>query len=197
MVNITKFNIGIFGSGAGEMDGILPKAKELGQILGEHSDQVRLITGACTGIPYAVAKEAAKKGSEVWGFSPKLDLKGQKQFTPNDDIGIYAKIIYIPNDFQYANNDLVCKKYRNVLSTAACDAGIIISGRWGTLNEFTNLIDLQKVVGILTETGGVADQLPHLSQTISKEGQGQFIFDSKPSELVEEILDHLKSLEKL
>ena len=61
------------------------------------------------------------------------------------------------------------KKYRNVSSTANCDAGIIISGRWGTMNEFTNLYDMGKVIGILTETSGVADEIKNLSKKINKE----------------------------
>lgn len=58
--------------------------------------------------------------------------------------------------------------YHNVLTTAACDAGIIIAGRWGSMNEFTNLYDMGKVIGVLTGTGGIADELPQLLKKISK-----------------------------
>lgn len=51
-------------------------------------------------------------------------------------------------------------KYRNVVSTIHADAGSIISGGWGSLNEFTNLLYDGKPIGILAGTGGVADELP-------------------------------------
>src|SRR4051812_23484607 len=112
-----KYKIGIFGSSAGDMSVTLPKAQALGQVLKEYADSVILITGACPGLPYAVAHEAAEAGVEVWGFSPVFDEAGQKQFTPNDDLSIYSKIIYMPANFEFKNDDLLCKKYRNIIST--------------------------------------------------------------------------------
>src|SRR5690349_12565495 len=127
-----KFKVGVFGSAAGEeIDQAVDKAKELGRELGKNN--LQLITGACSGLPYVVAFEAHKHGAEILGFSPCLDLEGQKKFTPEDDITIYKEIVYTPETFQFSSNNLVTKKYRNVLSTATCDAGIIIAGRWGTM----------------------------------------------------------------
>ncbi len=188
-----KFKIGIYGSSAGELDVATSKAKELGRLLGEYKEEIIVITGACSGIPYVVAYAAAKHGVEIWGYSPKLDIDGQKQFTPHDDVSIYTKLIYVPHDFSYANDDLVSKKYRNVVSTANADCGIIISGRWGSLNEFTNLIDFGKTVGVLTGTGGIADELEVLSKKISKKGQGKVIFESDPSRLLEQIMKCLST----
>ncbi len=79
-------------------------------------------------------------------------------------------------------------KYRNVILTGTCDTGIIISGGWGTLNEFTNLLDQKQLVGVLTGTAGVADELPALSQKLSKEGQGTVIFESDPNILVDKLI---------
>ena len=72
------------------------------------------------------------------------------------------------------------------------DAGIIISGRWGTMNEFTNLHDMGKVIGVLTGTGGVADDLSSLSKKIHKPSKAVVIFDSSPEQLVKRILEELK-----
>jgi len=108
-------------------------------------------------------------------------------------LSIYTKLIYVSRDLPFADNRRIRMKYRNVLSTAECDAGIIISGQWGSLNEFTNLVDMQKVVGVLTGTGGVADELPALAKKIVKEGQGTVIFNDDPRALVEELLQLLRS----
>lgn len=183
-----KHKIGIYGSSAGDIEKIMPKAVAIARELGKYKDKIILINGACSGIPYFVALEAHKNGVEIWGFSSSVDKRNQRTEYPDDDLSMYSKIIYVPSNFPGIENDRVCKKYRNVVLTSNCDAGIIISGRWGTMNEFTNLVDMQKTVGVLTETGGFADELPALSKKISKAGQGEIIFESDPKILIEKIL---------
>lgn len=189
-----KYKIGVFGSGANNLSGTATAraAQKIGIALGEQANKVIVITGGCTGLPYEAASEAAKSGVEVWGFSPVFDLEQQKLFAPDDDPSIYSKLHFVPKDVPFADNQRICMKYRNVLSTAACDAGIIISGRWGSLNEFTNLIDMQKTVGVLTGSGGIADELPMLAKKISKAGQGEIIFESDPVALVQKVLEALE-----
>ena len=110
---------------------------------------------------------------------------------PDHDLSIYKKLTYIPRSFSFASDIQVSKKYRNVISTANCDAGIIISGRWGSLNEFTNLYDMGKIIGVLTGTGGIADQLPKLSQKNSKKSKAKILFNDSPAELVKGVLHEL------
>jgi predicted Rossmann-fold nucleotide-binding protein len=188
-----KFKLGIYGSAAGDMSIAMPRTVELGKVLQSYADQVILITGACTGLPYTVISEAAPSGIEIWGYSAEFDLAGLQAAAPNDDHTIYSKIFYVPKDFPFSNLDRPRKKYRNIISAANCDAAIIISGRWGTLNEFTNIIDFQKTVGVLTDTGGIADELVDLTKKISKTGQGTVIFDNDPKRLVERLLSSLMS----
>ncbi len=190
-----KYKIGVFGSSAGDMTEVMPKAMEVGKVLGKYADSVIIITGACSGLPYAVAKTAADNGVEIWGFSSEIDIEKQKLRDPEDDHSIYTKLQFVPEDYPFVSNQRASMKYRNVISTASCDAGIIISGRWGSLNEFTNLIDQQKIVGVLTGTGGIADELPTLSQKISKEGQGEIIFDDDPEKLIEKIFVALHGID--
>jgi predicted Rossmann-fold nucleotide-binding protein len=188
-----KYTVGIFGSNTGDMNTTLPQATALGQILGQFADSIVLITGAFAGIPYQVAKSAASAGVEVWGFSEASTEAKQKELFPGNELTIYRRILYLPADFEFIDYDRACKKYRNVLAIANCDAGIIIAGRWGTLNEFTNLLDMQKTVGVLTGTGGVADEISNLSHKISKAGQGEVVFESEPKMLVERILSAVAS----
>lgn len=195
-----NYKIGIFGSNPGKDEpetdaATLQKAKELGAILGKK--KLRIVTGACSGLPYLVASIANKYGSEVWGYSPEIDVEHQKLFTPEDDLSIYTKIIYMPKDFELITTYEVCRKYRNVLSTATCDAGIIISGRWGTMNEFTCLHDYGKVIGVLTGTGGIADELPVLYKKIKKKSNAVVIFESETILLIKKIITELKKKTKL
>ena len=77
------------------------------------------------------------------------------------------------------------------MSTADCDAGIIMAGRWGSLNEFTCLTDFGKVLGVLTETGGIADELKSLTEKISKKGSGKVIFNNSPEKLLMEVINEI------
>ncbi len=186
-----RYKIGIFGSSAGDLvKSTVEKAKNLGQVLSMYD--VIVITGACSGLPYEVALNAVRCGVTVWGYSPADNLKGQKLFAPTDDLSIYKKLFYVPKTFPFLANPYVCKKYRNVISTANCDAGIIISGRWGTMNEFTNLFDMGKVIGVLTKTGGIADELKTLNRKIHKTSRAKIIFGSSPKKLVDKVMDELK-----
>lgn len=186
-----KYKIGIFGSSAGEMDKIIPKARELAKILAR--ENVIVLTGAAQGLPYEVASTAAKHGAEVWGYSQFTNAKIEKETIPTLDFSIFKKIIYIPEDYEFATDRFVSQKYRNITSTASSDAGIIISGRWGSLNEFTNLYDMEKVIGVLIGTGGIADELESLKKKIDKPKNTVIFFDNNPKKLVQLVL---KSLEE-
>jgi len=186
-----KYKIGVFGSNAEELSSSsITKAKQIGKELANYS--IIMITGASSGLPYQAAHEAAKKGIEVWGYSPVDSMENQKKFAPKDNLSIYKKLIFVPKNFLFSSNLNVSKKYRNVISTANCDAGIIVSGRWGTLNEFTNLYDMGKIIGVLTNTGGIADQLPVLTKKISKKSKAKIIFSSSPKKLVEKVIKELR-----
>jgi predicted Rossmann-fold nucleotide-binding protein len=183
-----KYKIGIFGSAEGNTDEIIEKARELGRILGKNSDII-LLTGASNGLPYAVAEQAYKIGQiEIWDFPPTLDQAGLTTDTPDADLSIYKKIVYVPNTYEFSADKQISRKYRNITTTATCDAGIIVSGRWGTLNEVTNLYDFGKIIGVLTGTGGIADELEALSKKISKPSRAKFVFEQNPEILTNRIL---------
>ena len=184
-----KHKIGVYGSAGGNFETILQKTHELGRVLAEND--VILLTGASTGIPYEVIRSAANKNAEIWGFSAALDLESQKKLMKGVDTDIFSKLIYIPKDFPFSSNPDACKKYRNVISTATCDGAIIISGRWGAMNEFTNLHDMGKIIGVLTGTGGIADELESTMSRIKKSSKAKTFFESDPKTLVEKILDEL------
>ncbi len=187
-----SFKIGIFGSAEGDFEKVLSKAHKLGEELSKH--ELILITGASAGLPYEVIRVAQGNGlKEIWGFSQAVDLDGQSLANPDIDNKIFSKMTYVPKDYEFVSNPQVCRKYRNVTSTANCDGGIIISGRWGTLNEFTNLFDFGKVTGVLTRTGGVADELLSLSKKINKPSKAKVFFNSDPEKLVNQLISELES----
>ncbi len=109
-----KYKIGIFGSSAGDISLVMPKALELGKALSTYADSVILITGGAAGLPYIIAKEAAAGGVEVWGYSAYLDYEAHQAAMPDDDHSVYTKLIYVPKAYPFADNLRARMKYRNV-----------------------------------------------------------------------------------
>jgi uncharacterized protein (TIGR00725 family) len=76
---------------------------------------------------------------------------------------------------------------RNLLFIRATDAVIFVHGRIGTLNEFTIAFEDKKPIGILTDSGGISDELDHLL-TVAHRGRAQIVFDESPKHLVDKVL---------
>ena len=152
----------------------LEKAKEVGKEIIRHNGV--LITGATTGIPYWAAIGAKEEGGISIGFSPAASEQAHVK-TYHLPADYFDVIVY--TGFEYAG--------RNLLLTRASDAIIIVCGRMGTLNEFTVAFEDQKPIGILTETGGMADFIKEVIEKANR-GPGKIIFDSDPKRLVEELL---------
>jgi predicted Rossmann-fold nucleotide-binding protein len=194
------YKIGVYGSNISEGEQAEALGKELGRTLARYHCTV--ITGACSGMPYIVAHAAAQDGAEIWGFTPELNAEAHRRAYPSDDITIYKRLLYVPPNYkelfmmipESGSLDLAGRlKYRNVISTINSDAGIIISGGWGTLNEFTNLIYDGKPIGVLTGTGGLADELPALYPKLRKKSQSVVVFENDPEKLVAELITILET----
>lgn len=151
------------------------KAEELGREMVRQNGIV--ITGATTGMPYWSAKGAKEEGGISVGISPAASLAS------------HVKSYHLPTDYfdfiMYTGFDY---SGRNLLLTKMADAIVVVCGRIGTLNEFTIAFEDKKPVGILTETGGVADEIHELLEK-AKRGYGKVIFDSDPAKLVSRLIE--------
>jgi hypothetical protein len=192
---MAKFKIGVFGSAGSlakdnNIDRFEKGAQEVGRMIAKNGCIV--VTGACPGLPYHAALAAHGWGGEVWGFAGATDRKMLDKTVADCDNNIYSKLFYVPKGAGYLKDISMMRKFRNVTSTAYCDAGIVLSGMWGTMNEFTNLYDMGKVIGVLAGTGGVADELPGLLKKIKKPSKAKIIFSRSPKELVAKVIRELK-----
>jgi predicted Rossmann-fold nucleotide-binding protein len=194
------YRIGIYGSSVLEGEYVQANGQELGRALAARGCSV--ITGACDGMPYLVAAEAAHAGAEVWGFSPEVSRAAHARAYLQQDLAIYTRLLYVPANYAElfitppatSARDLGSRlKYRNAISTINADAGIIISGGWGTLNEFTGLIYEGKPIGVLTGTGGLAEELPTWFGRLRKKSETVVLFESDPAALVGALLATLET----
>jgi predicted Rossmann-fold nucleotide-binding protein len=178
--------IAVFGSGSDFAKEQEKHAEELGIEIARHG--ATLITGGCAGLPQAAAKGAQKGGGHTIGYSPGHNIEEHTKLHKFPTHG-YGQLMFLPEGLLYEGDIYACRKYRNVIACAACDAGIIISGRMGTLNEFTNLYDMGKVIGVLAGSKGVADLLPDLLKKIQKKTPATLVFDTDAKKLVEKVIN--------
>lgn len=169
-------------SGAAEGDCINPetikKAEEVGEAIAKA--KAVIVTGATTGLPYYAAKGAKKAGGTSIGFSPastrKDHINRYKLPTKYIDLTVYT-------GFGYAG--------RNLILTRSADAVIIICGRIGTLNEFTVAFEDKKPIGVLEESGGMAEELEDITR-IAHKHECKVLYEKDPDKLVKGLIEDLR-----
>ncbi len=169
-----KIKIGVMGS-AEEMPDIREKAGALGRAIAAR-DAI-LLTGATTGVVYAAGKAARDAGSIHIGISPAHNA--------DEHSGKYELPFDACDGIIYTGFGL---KGRNVVLVRSCDVVIFIAGSIGSLNEFTIAYDEGKVIGCLTGTGGVADEIERLAELFSKQTRSQIVYDDDPVSLIDKCL---------
>jgi uncharacterized protein (TIGR00725 family) len=169
-----KIKIGVMGSAEDRPDTV-DKGKELGRAIAARN--AILLTGATTGLIHVVGKAAVDAGATHIGISPAHDADGH--------VERYALPTDACDGIIYTGFGL---KGRNVVLVRSCDIVIFIAGSIGSLNEFTIAYDEGKVIGCLTGTGGVADEIERLTQVFSKRTKSQLFYDDDPVRLIEKCL---------
>jgi hypothetical protein len=154
MISWMKVTVGVMGSSSESDPHIRHTAWRLGELIAEHG--AVLITGATTGLPLEAARGAKNAGGEVIGFSPARNDKEHEQLgLPLTD---HDLILYTGLGF----------KGRNLLNVSASHALVFVGGSMGTLNEFTIAYDEEKIMGILTGSGGFCNHMEEWIQHLKK-----------------------------
>lgn len=168
-----KTKVGVMGSAeaVASID-LRLKAIALGTLIATRN--VVLLTGATTGLVYATGKAAHDAGAMHIGVSPAAD--------ESEHVERYGLPADACDAIIYTGFGL---KGRNVVLVRSCDVVLFISGSIGSLNEFTIAYDEGKVIGCLTGTGGVADEIQLLIATFKKETEARVFYDEDPVELLE------------
>jgi uncharacterized protein (TIGR00725 family) len=145
-----------------------------------------LITGATSGVPFEAAKAAKKAGGSNIGFSPAgTEIEHAKKYRLPMDPKIFDHIIY--TEAGYAG--------RNLLMVRSADATIMIDGRMGTMNEFTDAYEEDEIVGVLEGSGGTADLVRAILEAAGK-GLRKVIFETDAERLVEKVIERIKKEKK-
>jgi hypothetical protein len=166
-------------STASDKEALVGKANALAQVIATRD--LVLLTGATTGIVYVVGKFAHDAGVFHLGISPASDNREhvEKYKLPLDACSVIV----------YTGFGL---KGRNVVLVRSCEVVLFIAGAMGSLNEFTIAHDEGKVIGCLTGTGGVADEVDYLLKKFSKNTGARVFQNEDPAKLLDACLTALK-----
>src|SRR5712692_1869212 len=136
-----------------------------------------LLTGATTGLVYLAGKAAHDAGALHVGISPAADEREHEER--------YALPTDACDAIIYTGFGL---KGRNVVLVRSCDIVLFIAGSIGSLNEFTIAYDEGKIIGCLTGTGGVADEVARLVSTFQRPTKSRIYYDNEPERLLDACL---------
>ena len=177
-----RIKVGVMGSAAPDsarLDTgrlVVEKAERLARAIAGRD--VVLFTGATTGLVYVVGKTARDAGCFHVGISP-----GTNELE-------HVETYHLPTDacdvLVYTGFGL---KGRNVVLVRSCDVVLFVAGAMGSLNEFTIAHDEGKIIGCLTGTGGVADEVDLLLQKFGKRATGARVFQNEdPEKLLDDCM---------
>jgi len=184
--SIMKVKVGIMGSAAPEStpletgSSLIAKAERMAHAIA--AKDVILFTGATTGIVYVVGKTAHDAGIFHVGISPASNER--------EHVEMYKLPLDACDTVVYTGFGL---KGRNVVLVRSCDIVLFVAGAMGSLNEFTIAHDERKIVGCLTGTGGVADEVEYLLQRFGKRSTTPVFLNDDPERLIDECLKDLKT----
>jgi uncharacterized protein (TIGR00725 family) len=173
---MVRIKLGVMGSAEAAATALIDDlGHSLGQAIGSRG--LVLLTGATTGVIHLVGKAARDAGALHIGISPG---ENEREHVETFKLPADACDAIIYTGFGL--------KGRNVVLVRSCDIVIFIAGSIGSLNEFTIAYDEGKIIGCLTGTGGVADEVKRISETFPKKTKSQIFYDSDPGRLLEACL---------
>jgi len=174
-----RYSICVSGAASGEtVEASAARAEEVGAAVAR-SGHI-LTTGATIGLPYHAARGASKAGGMSIGFSPAVSLREHLR-----------KYRLPSNCYDFINFTGLHYVGRDLYLVQSSDAVITIGGRFGSLHEFTSALEAHKPCGILTGTGGTADEIPKLIEALEPPDESLVIYDEDPDKLVKRIIEIL------
>lgn len=172
-----RMKIGVMGSASGPQIED-PIAREKATILGKEiaTRGHVFINGACPGLPNDALIACQKEGGFTVGVSPAFSeyQHVHEYMSPHDhDLIIYTGLGFMERD---------------IINIRSSDAIVIIGGGIGTLNEFTIAYDEGRPVGIVTNSGGISNSIPHIVEELClRELPPNIVFDDDPVKLLDKL----------
>ncbi len=151
-------------------------ARRLGRRIAERG--CTIVTGACPGLPHAAVLGAHERDGWSLGISPALSRE--------EHINIYGSPLQPYTTMVFTGSGLMGRETHNIHSS---DFVLFVGGRSGTLGEFCIAYDEGKLIGVLTNSGGISNDFVPISKLVQKDTGATILTSDSPENLVNECLD--------
>lgn len=169
--------IGVMGSAGGRISAEeLALARRLGHRIAELG--CTIVTGACPGLPHAAVLGAHDAGGVSLGISPALSRE--------EHVNVYGSPLQPYTTMVFTGSGLMGRETHNIHSS---DFVVFVGGRSGTLGEFCIAYDEGKLIGVLTDSGGISNELPRIAKLVQKDTGSVLLTSSRPEELIDRLLE--------
>lgn len=172
-----RLKIGVMGSASGAQteDPIArEKATEIGREIARRGHV--FINGACPGLPNDALIGAEEMNGFTVGISPAFSEYEHvhEYLSPHGhDLVIYTGLGFMERD---------------IINIRSADGVVIVGGGIGTLNEFTIAYDEGRPIGIITNSGGISNSIPHIVEELCRrEIPPNIVFDDDPKVLLDKL----------
>ena len=142
-------------------------------------NSVCIITGGSLGVPGYVVKKARMNGIHTTAYSPDEDVDSHNKRHDNLELDYFDEVKHF-NGFTL----------RSLKMIDDADCVLVLNGRMGTLSEFSIALEEGKRVGVITETGGIADHLEYITRLTKKDFSDQVFFSSDPHEVIDYLVNN-------
>jgi uncharacterized protein (TIGR00725 family) len=172
-----KTQIGVMGSAGGSLtDAELALACRLGKRIAQTGCVI--VTGACPGLPHAAVLGAHEVGGLSIGISPGHSREEHEN--------VYASPAEPYDAIIFTGSGLMGREVHNIHSS---DFVIFVGGRSGTLGEFAIAYDEGKLIGVLTNSGGISNHFAQIAALVKKDTGARILTSDVPEELIDKCLD--------
>lgn len=172
-----KIQIGVMGSAGGAIaDSDLALAARLGRRIAERD--CTIVTGACPGLPHAAVMGAHERNGVSLGVSPAL--------SPEEHVNVYGSALQPYTTIVFTGSGLMGRETHNIHSS---DFVLFVGGRSGTLGEFCIAYDEGKLIGVLTNSGGISNEFLRIADLVRKDTGSIILHDDSPEALVDRALE--------
>jgi hypothetical protein len=150
-------------------------ANRLGRRIAERD--CTIVTGACPGLPHAAVVGASAAGGISLGVSPALSQE--------EHVNVYNSPLEPYTTMVFTGSGLMGRETHNIHSS---DFVLFVGGRSGTLGEFCIAYDEGKLIGILTNSGGISNEFQAIAAMVHKDTGSTIVADDDPETLVDRCL---------
>ena len=176
-----RIQIGVMGSAGGSIaDAELALAARVGRRIAERD--CTIITGACPGLPHAAVVGAHEANGVSLGVSPAL--------SPEEHVNVYGSPLQPYTTIAFTGSGLMGRETQNIHSS---DFVLFVGGRSGTLGEFCIAYDEGKLIGVLTNSGGISNEYMRIAHLVHKDTGSIIITDDNPELLVDRCLEKYRT----